>query len=74
MVDADYHHHTYCMVNNPHVPRFYADYHHHLTCTAYRSGAKYRTMVPYLLLFSTIFEVLEGPIHRGNELEMSNCN
>jgi hypothetical protein len=31
-------------------------------------------MVPYLLLVFTIFEVLEGPIHGGNELETSNCN
>jgi hypothetical protein len=27
----------------------------------------------YLLVF-TIFEVLEGPIHGGNELEKTNCN
>jgi hypothetical protein len=26
------------------------------------------------LLVFTIFEVLEGPIFGGNELEMSNCN
>jgi hypothetical protein len=28
----------------------------------------------YLLLVFTIFEVLEGPIREGNELETSNCN
>jgi hypothetical protein len=39
-----------------------------------RSGAKYWTIVQYLLLFFTIFEVLEGLIHGGNELETSNCN
>jgi hypothetical protein len=40
----------------------------------YRSGAKYyRTIVQYFLLVFTIFEVLEGPIHGGNELELSNC-
>jgi hypothetical protein len=38
------------------------------------SGAKYLTMVQLLLLVFTIFEVLEGPIHGGNELETSNCN
>jgi hypothetical protein len=31
-------------------------------------------MVQYLLLVFTIFEVLEGPIHEGIELETSNCN
>jgi hypothetical protein len=31
-------------------------------------------MVQLLLLVFTIFEVLEGPIHGGNELETSNCN
>jgi hypothetical protein len=30
--------------------------------------------VQYLLLFFTFYEVLEGPVHGGNELEMSNCN
>jgi hypothetical protein len=30
--------------------------------------------VQYLLLVFIIFEVLEGPIHGGNELETSNCN
>jgi hypothetical protein len=34
----------------------------------YRSGAKNRTIVQYLLLFLTIFEVLEGPIHEGHKL------
>jgi hypothetical protein len=38
----------------------------------YRSCVKYWTMVQHLLLFFTIFEVLEDPIHRGNELETSN--
>jgi hypothetical protein len=27
----------------------------------------------YALLFDTVFEVLEGPIHGGNHLK-SNCN
>jgi hypothetical protein len=40
----------------------------------YRSGAKYRTLVQYLLLVSNIFEVLDVPIHGGNELETFNCN
>jgi hypothetical protein len=40
----------------------------------YRSAAKYRTIVQYLLLLFTIFEVLEGPVHGKNELETSNCN
>jgi hypothetical protein len=40
----------------------------------YRSGAKHQTMVPSLLLVFTTFEVLEGPMHEGNELETSNCN
>jgi hypothetical protein len=31
-------------------------------------------MVQYLLLVLTIFGVLMGPIHGGNDLEMSNCN
>jgi hypothetical protein len=31
-------------------------------------------MVQFLLLVFTVFEVLEGPIHGGNELETSNCN
>jgi hypothetical protein len=29
--------------------------------------------VQYLLLVFTIFEVLEGPIHGVNELELPNC-
>jgi hypothetical protein len=29
--------------------------------------------VQYLLLVFTIFEILEGPINGGNELETSNC-
>jgi hypothetical protein len=42
--------------------------------TLYHNGAKYWTnIVQYLLLVFTIFEVLEGPIHGGKELEMSNC-
>jgi hypothetical protein len=41
---------------------------------AYRSGAKYWTILQYLVLVFTNFKVLEGPIHGGNELEMSNCN
>jgi hypothetical protein len=32
------------------------------------------TVLIYLLLVFTIFEVLKGPIHGGNELETSNCN
>jgi hypothetical protein len=40
----------------------------------YRSGAKYRTTVQYSQLVFTIFEVLEGPTHGGNELETSNRN
>jgi hypothetical protein len=40
----------------------------------YHSDAKYWTIVQHLLLVFTIFEVLEGPIHGGNELETSNCN
>jgi hypothetical protein len=40
----------------------------------YRSRAKYLTILQYLLLAFTIFEVLEGQIHGGNELETSNCN
>jgi hypothetical protein len=39
-----------------------------------RGGATHRTIVQYLLLVFTIFEVLEGPMHGGNELETSNCN
>jgi hypothetical protein len=34
----------------------------------------HRAIVQYLLLAFNIFEVLEGPIHGGNELERSNCN
>jgi hypothetical protein len=30
--------------------------------------------VQYVLLVFTMFEVLEGPIHEGPQLEMSNCN
>jgi hypothetical protein len=30
-------------------------------------------MVQHLLLVFTIFEVLEGPTHRGSELETSNA-
>jgi hypothetical protein len=40
----------------------------------YRSGGKYRNAVHYLLLVFTIFKVLEGLIHWGNELKVSNCN
>jgi hypothetical protein len=40
----------------------------------YRSGAEHYTILKYLLLVFTIFEVLEGPIHGGNDLETSNCN
>jgi hypothetical protein len=29
--------------------------------------------VKYLLLVSTILKVLEGPVHGGNEREMSSC-
>jgi hypothetical protein len=42
--------------------------------SSYRSGAKYGTIVQYLLLVFAIFEVLEGPTHGSNELETSNCN
>jgi hypothetical protein len=45
-----------------------------LSRAPYRSGAKYCTIVQYLLLFHTIFEALEGPIHGENEIETSNCN
>jgi hypothetical protein len=38
----------------------------------YRSGATYRTAVQYFLLIFTIFDVLEGPQHDGNQLEASN--
>jgi hypothetical protein len=40
----------------------------------FRSGAKHGAAVQYLLLVFTIFEVLEGPIHGGDELELPNCN
>jgi hypothetical protein len=30
--------------------------------------------VQYVLLDFTILQVLEGPIHGGNELDLSNCN
>jgi nitrate reductase NapE component len=40
----------------------------------YRGGAKYWTIVQYLLLVFTIFEVLGVRIHGGNELEPANCN
>jgi hypothetical protein len=40
----------------------------------YCSGAIYSTMVQCLLLVFTVFQVLEGPIHGGNELETTNCN
>jgi hypothetical protein len=34
----------------------------------YRSGAKHLTIEQYVLLVFAIFEVLEGPIHGGDEL------
>jgi hypothetical protein len=40
----------------------------------YCSSAKYLTIVQYLLLVFTLFEILEGQMHGGNELEASNCN
>jgi hypothetical protein len=46
----------------------------HVTATHYRSRAKDCIILQYLQLVFTIFEVLEGPIHGGNELETSNCN
>jgi hypothetical protein len=42
-----------------------------LASGVYRCGANY--IVQYLPLLFTIFEVLEGPIHGGNELETPNC-
>jgi hypothetical protein len=47
---------------------------HHMCLLMYQSGAKYSTTVQYLLLVFTVFEVLECPIHGGNELETSNFN
>jgi hypothetical protein len=32
------------------------------------------TLSPFFFAVLAIFEVLEGPIHGGNELETSNCN
>jgi hypothetical protein len=47
----------------------------HLMCLLrYQSGVKYLTIVQYLLPVFTILEVLECPIHGGNELETSNFN
>jgi hypothetical protein len=40
----------------------------------YRGGSEYCPIAQYLLIVFTIFDVLEGPIHGGNELETSNCN
>jgi hypothetical protein len=34
----------------------------------------YGTIVHHLLLVFTIFEILEGSMHGGNELETSKCN
>jgi hypothetical protein len=39
----------------------------HSDLPTYCSSAKYRAIVQYLLLGFTIFEVLEGEIHRENE-------
>jgi hypothetical protein len=30
--------------------------------------------VQYFIFVFTIFKVLEGPIHGGNEIDTSNCN
>jgi hypothetical protein len=40
----------------------------------FRSTVAALIIEQYLLLVFTIFEVLEGPIHGGSELETSNCN